>query len=65
MCIRDRTAGDDYVENSDSGDGDYSGTPYYWYDGEGNVMYFDGVEDLYMGTDDVFYIDEEGHLCQY
>ena len=41
------------------------GTPYYWYDGEGNVMYFDGVEDLYMGTDDVFYIDEEGHLCQY
>ena len=60
-----QTAGDDYVENSDPGDGDYLGTPYYWYDGEGNVMYFDGMEDLYMGTDDVFYIDEEGHLCQY
>lgn len=60
-----QTAGDDYVENSDPGDGDYLGTPYYWYDGEGNVMYFDGVEDLYMGTDDVFYIDEEGRLCQY
>ena len=63
--VENSDTGDDYVENSDPGDGDYSGTPYYWYDGEGNVMYFDGVEDLYMGTDDVFYIDEEGHLCQY
>ena len=60
-----QTAGDDYVENSDPGDGDYSGTPYYWYDGEGNVMYFDGLEDFYIGPDDVFYIDEEGNLCEY
>ena len=60
-----QTAGDDYVENSDPGDGDYSGNPYYWYDGEGNVMYFDGVEDFYIGPDNVFYIDEEGNLCEY
>ena len=59
-----QTAGDDYVENSDPGDGDYSGTPYYWYDGEGNVMYFDGLEDFYIGPDDVFYIDEDGNLCE-
>lgn len=44
---------------------DYSGNPYYWYDGEGNVMYFDGVEDFYIGPDNVFYIDEEGNLCEY
>ena len=50
-----QTAGDDYVENSDPGDGDYSG----------NVMYFDGVEDFYIGPDNVFYIDEEGNLCEY
>lgn len=60
-----QTAGDDYVENSDPGNGDYSGNPYYWYDREGNVMYFDGVEDFYIGPDNVFYIDEEGNLCEY
>ena len=32
---------------------------------EGNVMYFDGVEDFYIGPDNVFYIDEEGNLCEY
>ena len=41
------------------------GNPYYWDDGEGNVMYFDGVEDFYIGPDNVFYIDEEGNLCEY
>ena len=44
---------------------DYQGTPYYWYDGQGNVMYFDGVEDFYIGPDDVFYIDEDENLCEY
>ena len=50
---------DDYVENSDPGD------TYYWYDGEGNVMFFDGYEDVYIGSSDVFYIDDAGRLCQY
>ena len=50
---------EDYVEESDPGD------TYYWYDGEGNVMYFDGSENYYMGPDDVFYIDDAGRLCEY
>ena len=45
---------EDYVEESDPGD------TYYWYDGEGNVMYFDGSDSYYIGPDDVFYIDEAG-----
>lgn len=49
----------DYSDESDPGD------TYYWYDGEGNVMYFDGSENYYMGPDDVFYIDGDGHLCEY
>ena len=39
---------EDYVEESDPGD------TYYWYDGEGNVMYFDGSDSYYIGPDDVF-----------
>ena len=49
----------DYVEESDPGD------TYYWYDGEGNVMYFDGSDSYYIGPDDVFYIDEAGRLMEY
>ena len=49
----------DYSHESDPGD------TYYWYDGEGNVMYFDGSDNYYMGPDDVFYIDGDGHLCEY
>ena len=33
------------------------GDTYYWYDGEGNVMYFDGYDNYYMGPEYVFYID--------
>ena len=50
---------EDYVEESDPGD------TYYWYDGEGNVMYFDGSDSYYIGPDDVFYIDEAGRLMEY
>ena len=38
---------------------------YYWYDEDGNVMYYTGYEDVYIGPADVFYIDENGHLCEY
>ena len=38
---------------------------YYWYDEDGNVMYYTGYEDVYIGLADVFYIDENGHLCEY
>lgn len=50
---------EDYVEESDPGD------TYYWYDGEGNVMYFDGSDSYYIGPDDVFYIDGAGRLMEY
>ena len=50
---------EDYVEESDPGD------TYYWYDGEGNVMYFDGSDSYYIGPDNVFYIDDAGRLCEY
>ena len=57
--VGDYIPDEDYVEESDPGD------TYYWYDGEGNVMYFNGYENLYMGPDDVFYIDDAGRLCEY
>lgn len=50
---------DDYVEYSDPGD------TYYWYDGEGSVMFFDGYENVYIGPSDVFYIDDAGRLCEF
>ncbi len=43
MVWGDYIPDEDYVEESDPGD------TYYWYDGEGNVMYFNGYENLYMG----------------
>lgn len=50
---------EDYVEESDPGD------TYYWYDGEGNVMFFDGYDNVYIGPSDVFYIDDAGRLCEF
>ena len=50
---------EDYVEESDPGD------TYYWYDGEGNVMYYTGYEDVYIGPGDVYYIDGNGQLGEY
>lgn len=65
VALKVRTGGSESPGIINPGDGDYSGNPYYWYDREGNVMYFDGVEDFYIGPDNVFYIDEEGNLCEY
>lgn len=50
---------DDYVEESDPGD------TYYWYDGEGSVMYFNGQDNIYIGPSDVYYIDDAGRLRQF
>ena len=49
----------DYEEWSDPGE------TYFWYDGEGNVMYFDGCDNTYVGPADVYYIDDDGRLCQF
>ena len=50
---------DDYVEESDPGD------TYYWYDDAGDVIFFDGYENIYIGPGDVFYIDDAGRLAEY
>lgn len=70
----------DYIPDEENyyeedGMGDYSpyvyseysdpGETYYWYDGEGSVMYFDGCENTYVGPADVYYIDDAGRLCQF
>ena len=70
----------DYIPDEENyyeedGTGDYSpyvyseysdlGETYYWYDGEGSVMYFDGQDNIYIGSTDEYYIDDAGRLCQY
>ena len=70
----------DYIPDEENyyeedGTGDYSpyvyseysdlGETYYWYDGEGSVMYFDGQDNIYVGSTDEYYIDDAGRLCQY
>ena len=52
-----------YQEESDPGDNESYG--YYWYDGDGDVWYYNGYEDLYIGSGDGLYIDDEGNLCEY
>ena len=42
-----------------SGDtGDY-GTPYYWYDGDGDIWYWNGYENVFMGYGSDGYIDSD------
>ena len=42
-----------------SGDtGDY-GTPYYWYDGDGDIWYWNGYENIFMGYGSDGYIDND------
>lgn len=49
----------DFVEESDPGE------TYFYYDGEGSVMYFDGQDNIYVGSTDEYYIDGDGRLCEY
>ena len=42
---------------SDSGD---YGTPYYWYDEDGDVWYWNGYENEFIGFGDDYYIDDDG-----
>ena len=49
----------DYEEWSDPGE------TYFWYDGEGGIMYFDGCDNTYVGPADVYYIDDDGRLREY
>jgi len=37
--------------------GDY-GTPYYWYDGDGDVWYWNGYENEFIGFGDDYYIED-------
>ena len=46
---------------SDSGD---YGTPYYWYDSDGDVWYWNGYEDVFIGYGDSYYIDDDGQYYE-
>ncbi len=49
------------VQGSDSGD---YGTPYYWYDEDGDVWYWNGYEDEFIGFGDDYYIDDDGNYYE-
>lgn len=50
-------------ENTASESVDDSVQPFYWYDEDGDVWYWNGSEDEFIGYGNVFYIDYEGNLC--
>ena len=43
--------------------GDY-GTPYYWYDEDGDVWYWNGYENEFIGYGDSYYIDDDGQYYE-
>lgn len=43
--------------------GDY-GTSYYWYDDDGDVWYWNGYEDEFIGFGDDYYIDDDGQYYE-
>lgn len=42
---------------SDPGD---TNTPYYWYDEDGDIWYWDGTKNEFIGFGDSYYIDDDG-----
>ena len=46
---------------SDSGD---YGTPYYWYDEDGDVWYWNGSYNEFIGFGDDYYIDDDGNYYE-
>jgi hypothetical protein len=46
---------------SDSGD---YGDTYYWYDSDGDVWYWNGYEDVFIGFGDDYYIDDDGEYYE-
>ena len=49
------------TQGSDSGD---YGTPYYWYDEDGDVWYWNGYQDVFIGFGDDYYIDDDGQYYE-
>ena len=49
------------ANQSDSGD---YGTAYYWYDSDGDVWYWDGYENQFIGFGDDYYIDDDGEAYE-
>ncbi len=49
------------TQHSDSGD---YGTPYYWYDEDGDVWYWNGYENEFIGFGDDYYIDDDGNYYE-
>ncbi len=48
--------------SGDSGDYAYA---YYWYDEDGDIWYFDGYDDYFVGFGDDYYIDDYGGCYSY
>lgn len=48
---------------SGSDSGDY-GTPYYWYDDDGDVWYWNGKENVFIGYGNNYYIDDDGQYYE-
>ena len=49
------------AQQSDSGD---YGTPYYWYDSDGDVWYWNGYSNEFIGFGDDYYIDDDGNFYE-
>ena len=49
------------VQGSDSGD---YGTPYYWYDEDGDVWYWNGWSNEFIGFGSDYYIDDDGNFYE-
>ena len=49
------------AQQSDSGD---YGTPYYWYDSDGDVWYWNGYYNEFIGFGDDYYIDDDGQYYE-
>jgi hypothetical protein len=49
------------AQGSDSGD---YGTPYYWYDSDGDVWYWNGWSNEFIGFGGDYYIDDDGNYYE-
>ncbi len=49
------------TDGSDPGD---TNTPYYWYDEDGDIWYWDGYKNEFIGFGDSYYIDDDGQYYE-
>ena len=49
------------ADGSDPGD---ANTPYYWYDEDGDIWYWDGEKNEFIGFGNDYYIDDDGNYYE-